>query len=170
MEQINLKKKLLTLFCLLISITCFADDDRFEEAYSYQNDLESLFLYGKMGSMGKIPMTGVGVRVKRGYSGFDLSGAVMPMNQLNPLIYFAKASYLFFPIEQGTYLGLGGGVLSEPDLIDGLSAFGESSLGYQWRLRNQSHIFLEGNVLVPYKTPKNDVYRVFPGISFGIGF
>lgn len=165
-----MKKKLLTLFCLLITVACFADDDRYGDEYPYNNDIESLFLYGKMGSMGRVPMTGVGVRVKRGYSGFDLSGAVMPMNQLNPLIYFAKASYLFFPVEQGTYLGVGGGVLKEPMLIEGLSAFGEGSMGYQWRLRNQSHIFLEGNVLVPYKAPRDGVYRVFPGLSFGIGF
>ncbi len=165
-----MRKKLLTLICLATPFFCFSEQEHFLFDAHRNKDKEALFFYGKVHSVGGIPLTGIGARVKKGFSGFDLSAALMPLNGLSPLVYCAKASYLFFPIEQGGYLSLGGGVLKEPETTIEITPFAETSLGYQWRLKNQSHVFIEGNVIAPYDSSLNGSLKAWPGISLGIGF
>ena len=170
-----MKQKFLLLLCLALPLCCFAVERNFltNSYYNYNNynsDIESVFLYGKLNSMGGYPMTGAGIRIKKGFSGLDISGSVVPINGLSPVIYTAKANYLFFPIQEGFYLGLGAGALTEPESIKGISAFAEGNVGYQWRIKGKSHIFIEGSAIAPYKANKSVTGAIWPSVAFGFGF
>lgn len=128
---------------------------------------ESFFIYGDVHAMGGYPMVGLGLRAQQGVHAFDISGNLMP---LNGRIFHAKGQYLFYPYQNGFYLGAGLGLLNEPETLKNITGSFEGTLGYQWNTSKNTRIFLEANGIVPSQKPDGSTVRVWPGLSLGIGF
>jgi hypothetical protein len=115
--------------------------------------------------MGGLPMVGVGVRTKTRIHAFDFSGNICPLNPPSSLKNFhLRSLYLAYPKQTGLYFGVGLGLLNEPETIK-VSGSGEGAIGYHW----ENGIFLEGNIIVPFKQSKKSS-PVWPGFTLGVGF
>ncbi len=143
------------LFVLLCSVSAFlgASD-------SHQ------FVYSEFSTLGGYPLVGPGFRLKKGVNSFDLSGQIMV---INPSIFHLKGSYLFYPQQEGFYLGAGVGMINEPESLRHLSGAFEGALGYEWKVGKNHPLFVECNVITPFQEPQGTI-RAWPGVSFGIGF
>lgn len=153
-------KKMSFFLLFIFSFTTFA--------YSEES---SQYTYGGIQTIGGLPLTGVGWRMKNEHHGVDFSTSVLPLNAFHPVIFHAKSQYLFYPIaKKGLYAGVGLGLFNEPETINGVTGSFEPSIGYEWYPAQKVHIFVEANGILPFKTPEGSVSRAWPGISFGIGF
>lgn len=123
------------------------------------------FIYGNVHALGAYPMVGVGMRAYKGIHGFDLSVNTCPLVPPSSLgIFHVRSLYLHHPEQSGYYKGAGLGLLNEPKGI-GFSGSFEGVFGYQW----ENKVFLEGNVIVPFKKSQFIVPFV-PGLTLGYGF
>lgn len=136
-------------------------------AYSEEN---SRFVYGEIQTIGGLPLTGVGWRMKKEHHGVDFSTSFLPLNAFHPFVFHAKTQYLFYPkTTNGLYAGIGLGLFNEPESIKGITGSFEPGIGYQWCPAEKVHLFIEATGIVPFKKPEGAA-RVWPGISFGIGY
>lgn len=125
--------------------------------------------YGETHAMGGIPMVGVGMRDHKFKQGYDFSVNVCPLNPPESLFVFhARGVYTVYPARKGMYFGGGLGVLNWPETI-GVTGSLEGTLGYEWVLSNRSIVFLQANVIAPFKRDQFN-FPIWPGLSLGTGF
>lgn len=133
-------------------------------------ETSSYFGYGDLHAMGGYPMVGLGVRVQEGFQGMDFSANICPLNPPKSLRLFQiRGLYLYYPKRVGFYCGGGLGLLNEPETLKHLSGSLEAVIGYEWKIARTIPIFLAVNGTVPFSHPYV-VGRVWPGLTFGLGF
>ncbi|MES2273197.1 MAG: hypothetical protein V4487_03300 [Chlamydiota bacterium] len=136
---------------------------------------KSYFGYGDIHAMGGYPMLGIGVRAKTGIHCLDLSGNISPLpgllhGKFSPALFHVRGLYLIYPQQEGIYLGGGLGFLNEPETLVHPGGSFEGALGYQWRRAHKNPLFLEANAIAPFEKPGGKSLRVWPGLTFGLGF
>lgn len=148
------------LFLLIFAHAIFG----YSEASSYFGKT-CYSTYADIQFMGGLPMVGMGVRTKSGIHAFDFSGNTCLLNPPHSLKNFhLRSLYLVYPKHTGFYFGGGLGLLNEPETIK-ISGSGEGAIGYHWK----NGIFLEGNVIVPFKQSQH-LAPVWPGLTLGFCF
>lgn len=136
-------------------------------------ELEALsYAYTNFQAMSGHPLVGGGLRLKGARQALDLSGNISPQtSDFMNAVWHTKAQYLFFPL-RATYLGLGMGLIREPEIFDSLSGTIEGSLGIELQAR-ASKFFLELGAIAPLKKPianEDEILKVWPSFTVGYGF
>lgn len=123
--------------------------------------------YGSLGSIGGYPTLGGGYRMQYRYQGFDISGKFTPWVPFTPAAE-VRGLYLLYPNQKGIYLGTGFGYVWERENLPHGSVSFDAIAGYQWKTAKGRNLFFQVEGIVPFK--HTTCSRIYPAITFGIGF
>jgi hypothetical protein len=160
---------------LLIGISFLAG----EETLAEENRISSRYKYAKLSDQWAIfPGFGVGYRSHHNNHGWNVDLTAYSYWDAGFSLY-GKGHYLFYPTQEHFYLGIGPGVIGGwfSAYVGGgpliCAKFGdgffikptlEGVLGYEWNVEKRP-LFLQIEVGGSYGT-----VRIYPALSFGIGF